>query len=265
MTFDRGSTGTSQLLRDLPEGEIDPWLKTVSFWHDDQPLAEVSSYATHPQSYWGRSGEVSTDFVGMARARREQEAPGVFQIYVAGCSGDVTAGKYNDASKEHRPVLADRLYRAMAEASRSTMRRPVETISCRSVPMLLPHSKTPELQPDALRRQLADPNEALQKRVLAALGLSSIERNPGGHQIDVQVIDFGAAQMVLLPAESFVSYQLLAQQLRPDSVVMSIGYGECAPGYIPSEQAFREGFSGYCWVAPGAEKIIADTLKSALK
>ena len=42
---------------------------------------------------------------------------------------------------------------------------------------------------------------------------------------------------------------------------------ESAPGYIPTEQAFREGYReeyGYCWVAPGAEKLIEEALKTAL-
>lgn len=266
VTFSRPGRTTSAVLRSLPDGEIDPWLKSLSFWEGDQPLVVVSSYACHPMSYYG-AGEVSADFVGMARARREQDTPGVLQIYLTGCSGDVTAGKYNDGSPANRRVLADRLYDAMTEAARRTTRHPVQTISCRAVPMLLPHSELPALQPDALQRQLADANLAPAKRVHAALGLSSLQRSPTGHRIEVQAIDFGHAQMVLLPAESFVAYQLFAQRLRPESLVMGIGFGECAPGYIPTEQAFREGYReehGYCWVAPGAEKKIEEALQKAL-
>ena len=53
------------------------------------------------------------------------------------------------------------------------------------------------------------------------------------------VLDFGMAQLLLLPGESYVEYQLLAQEPRPDSFVVTMGYGECAPGYIPTEQARR--------------------------
>ena len=34
--------------------------------------------------------------------------------------------------------------------------------------------------------------------------------------IDLPAIDFGAAQMLLLPAEAYVEYQLYAQARRPD-------------------------------------------------
>ena len=57
-----------------------------------------------------------------------------------------------------------------------------------------------------------------------------------GRPIDLPCLDFGAAQLALLPAEAFVQYQLWAQQLSPSSFVMALGYGECAPGYIPSGQ-----------------------------
>ena len=43
-----------------------------------------------------------------------------------------------------------------------------------------------------------------------------------------------------MPAEAYVEYQLAAQELRPRDFVVVMGYGECAPGYIPTEQAVRE-------------------------
>ena len=95
-------------------------LKTISFWSHDEPLVAISHYAVHPMSYYGRGG-VSYDFVGMARERWRRES-GLAQIYVTGCSGDVTAGKYNDGSTEHRVELADRLRRAMKIAWDTTER-----------------------------------------------------------------------------------------------------------------------------------------------
>ena len=48
-----------------------------------------------------------------------------------------------------------------------------------------------------------------------------------GQAIDMPCLDLGPAQIVLQPGEAFVGYQLMAQQIRPKSFVMSIGYGEC--------------------------------------
>ena len=81
-------------------------------------------------------------------------------------------------------------------------------------------------------------------------------------------LDFGPAHLVLLPAESYVEYQLLAQRLRPDSFVVVMGYGECAPGYVPTEQAVKENdgnLSDWNWVAPGAEARMRAALEKVLR
>src|SRR5262249_60472741 len=97
--FHRTSATRDPKVRARPEGTIDPWLKTLSFWDGTHPVAALSCYATHPMSYYGQGG-VSSDFVGLARKRRQGDDAKVAQIYVSGCSGDVTAGKYNDGSKD---------------------------------------------------------------------------------------------------------------------------------------------------------------------
>ena len=89
------------------------------------------------------------------------------------------------------------------------------------------------------------------------MGLSWRQRCEAGQPIDLPVIDLGGALFVLLPGESYVEYQLMAQQMRPDAFVVVAGYGECATGYIPTDQAVAEGDTNlhdWCWVAPGAER-----------
>src|SRR5260370_18926780 len=111
-------------LRAFPEGTVDPFLKTLSFWDGDQPVAALSAYATHPMSYYAK-GEVSADFVGLARKRRQADEPKALQVYCSGCSGNVTAGKYNDGSTENRPILAERVGVAMNAAWKTTELKPL--------------------------------------------------------------------------------------------------------------------------------------------
>jgi hypothetical protein len=264
--FDRLSATRDPKIREQPEGTIDPWLKTLSFWDDDRPVAALSCYATHPMSYYGQGG-VSADLVGLARKRRRADDPAVFQVYVSGCSGNVTAGKYNDGSPDNRPVLAERLYQAMASAWKATERRPLAGASFRSVPLRLEPRGGEGFTVEGLTKRLTtDPRPFGQ--CLAALGLSWRKRADAGHKIDVPVLDFGTAHLLLLPGESYVEFQLKAQQLRPDSFVMTLGYGECAPGYVPTERAFDEGddnLRDWCWVAPGAARAMTRALEAALK
>lgn len=103
---------------------------------------------------------------------------------------------------------------------------------------------------------------------LAAMGLSWRRRADRGQKIDVPCIDFGPALVTQMPGESYVEYQLAAQDDRRDSFVMTLGYGECATGYVPTEKHFDEGdgnLSDWCWVAPGCEKPMRDALREVLQ
>ncbi|MCS6852068.1 MAG: hypothetical protein NZ700_12975 [Gemmataceae bacterium] len=264
--FNRMSATRDPAIRDQPEGLIDPWLKTLSFWDGDRPVAALSCYATHPMSYYGQGG-VSADFVGLARRRRQADEPTVLQIYASGCSGNVTAGKFNDGSPAQRPVLAERIYQAMLAAWQATRRHPLQRVVFRRVPYRL------EPRNDA-GFTVADLQAALTMhprpfgQCLAALGLSWRKRVDAGQQLDLPVLDLGGAVVCLLPGEAYVEYQLLAQRLRPDDFVIALGYGECATGYVPTDQAFAERDSNlrdWCWVAPGSEKILTRALEQALR
>ena len=265
LLFNRTSATRDAWIRAQPEGTVDPWLKTLSFWDGERPVLALSCYATHPMSYYGKGG-VSSDFMGMARDRRQKEEREVKQIYVSGCSGNVTAGKYNDGAPENRSVLADRIYQAMAEAWKETRRQPLTSLKLRSLPLKLePRNDAGFSNQDLEARLRTDPKPFGQ--CLAALGLSWRKRAEAGQPIDVPVLDFGPAQLLLLPGEMYVEFQLMAQKLRPDSFVMTLGYGECAPGYVPIERAFEEGdtnLKDWCWVGPGSEARIASILKEAL-
>jgi len=170
LLFNRTSATRDALIREQPEGTVDPWLKTLSFWSGERPVLALSCYATHPMSYYGK-GAVSSDFMGMARERRQKEDLTVKQIYVSGCSGNVTAGKYNDGAPENRPVLADRIYQAMIAAWKDTRRQPLALLKFRSLPLMLePRSDAGFSKQDLEKRLRTDLKPFGQ--CLAALGLS---------------------------------------------------------------------------------------------
>jgi hypothetical protein len=186
-------------------------------------------------------------------------------MYVSGAAGDTTAGKFNDGSPANREILAGRIYDAMAAAWRATERHPLGAVDFRTTPLDLEFRKGEHYTPEELRRVVMDTGADTRDRILAAMGLNSRTIADCGRPITVPCLDLGLALIVLFPAEAFVAYQLLARQMRPDAPVMSIGYGECWPGYIPTDDAFREGFEDHwLWVAPGAEGRIAAALQRLL-
>lgn len=265
-SFNRGSASALNVLaREAPEGTIDPWLRTLSFWDGNQPVVAFSSYATHPMSYY-RTGEVSADFPGVARARRQVETPGCLQVYATGASGNVTAGKYNDGSRANRAILADRLHAAMVGAWENTRRVPIGRMTFRTTPLRLPPRDDPGFTLPDLQRRL-DLSRPASQRNYAALGISWRERIARDQPIDVPAVDFGPAQLLLLPGEAYIEYQLAAQRLRPDQFVLVAGYGEAGPGYVPTEQARREldaNLGDWCWVGPGCEPLLLEAVRRSL-
>ncbi|VTR93837.1 Uncharacterized protein OS=Chthoniobacter flavus Ellin428 GN=CfE428DRAFT_5616 PE=4 SV=1 [Gemmata massiliana] len=264
--YNRMSASRDPKVRAGEEGTIDPLLKTLSFWDGDTPLCGLSAYATHPMSYYGKGG-VTADFVGVARKRRQADTPGAFQMYASGCGGNVTAGKYNDGDPANREVLGDRIYSAMAAAWKATKKTAVKEVIFRSTPISLEARTSEGFSEEALRERLKDDPKPF-GQCLAALGLSWKKRCDAGKPIDLPVLDFGGAAIALLPAESYVEFQLAAQNARPGDFVLVAGYGECGPGYIPIERAWKENdgnLHDWCWVNPGSEKRMNEAIAKALK
>jgi hypothetical protein len=267
VSFARGSSsGRETFFRETDEGLIDPTLRTISFWDRQRCLVEYHAYATHPMSYYGR-GEVSSDFVGLARKKLARLDRSVHPIYASGCSGDVTAGKYNDGSPRAREELTEKVFDAMV-SNRSRVNK-VDAAAgwhFRSTELELQYTQAAALQKEVMELELQDSSLPVEKRILAAMGLASWERSVQEKQpIDVPCVDFGIARLVLFPGETFVGFQHLAQGISGTVPVIPVGYGESWTGYVPTESAFEDGFAeSWLWVAPGSETRIERVLQKLL-
>jgi hypothetical protein len=264
----RYSASTIEAARAAPEGVIDPTVRALSFWNNDQPLAVLTYYATHPQSYYGQGG-VSFDFVGMARAQREAALPGVPQIHFNGASGNVAAGKYNDGAPANRPILADRLAAGMSAAWNATQRTPISgsDIGWKTLEVKLPLrdlliDETPLVA--LLDNASAKPSD----RVRAAADLVWARRSKSGHAIQLSCLRLGPAFVLHMPGELFVEYQLAAAAMKPNSTVCMAAYGDYGPGYIGTNIAYSQGgyeTSHVSRTAPEVEKVLTEALAELLK
>lgn len=236
----------------LPEGRIDPWLRTVSLAWRGTPLVRMHFYATHPQTFCC-DGRASADFVGEARERVEREE-GVFQIYFTGCAGDVTVGKYNDGSEQARKSLADRLAAAMKAAGAATRWQPLRALRWRAVPIRLP--ARPPVKP-------IDPKAGGEIRYRVACAHAYARRL---EPLYVSGLALGPARILHLPGEPLLEFQEHARRVAGQRFVAVAGYGDIAPGYICPDQALKEG--GYepsaSHPAPGAEAILKRAIERAL-
>lgn len=242
----RFSTGAKDpKLAALPEGSVDRTLRTVTFARGNRPLARIHLYATHPQTFCC-DGRVTADFVGSARETLESET-GIPQIYFNGCGGDITVGKYNDASDEARRRLAARLLAAMRASSSAT--RLTSSTACRwaSTAASLPpvRNKPPQdSYRDAITRAFAS------------------RRTP----LEINSLHAGNVQFLFLPGEPMLEFSRYAREIAGSREVLVAGYGDISPGYLCTDEALRQG--GYepsaSNVGPGTEAALKKAIRNLI-
>lgn len=232
-------------LRAEPEGVIDPMVSVVSFWNDDKPVAVLSFYATHPQSYY-RLGIANPDFPGVARFLRQLEVPDALFIHFNGAGANLGAGKYNDGAHENRLILAERLKAGMKKAYESSVIKPLAATSVKWItePVSLPVD------------QVKDAN----------LNSEFLKRFKISEKFDIGCLILGNGRILFMPGELFIEYQLAAKAMRPDLFVAMAAYGDYSPGYIPTADAFTRG--GYevevARVKPSCESVLMTAMNKLL-
>ncbi len=263
----RWTATTDPEVRAMPVGTIDPMARVVGLWHDEQLVATLSYYATHPQSSYG-NGRVSADFVGMAREQFRESLGGAKAIHFNGAGGNIGAGKWNDGSIENRPVLARKLTDGFSAAWKASRKMPIASagIEWRTIGVTLPF----RIEVDAAheRSVLHDANAPESERIRAAHELAWMENPRDGPETLLSVLRLGPVRILHMPGELFVEYQLAAQELAKDAFVCMAAYGDYGPGYIGTARSYPEG--GYetgvytSRTAPEAGPVLLDGIKALL-
>jgi hypothetical protein len=255
-------------LRAAPEGVIDPILRSISFWQDNVPVAVLTYYATHPQSYY-LTGIANPDFPGMARELRQATHNGLPHIHFNGAGGNIGAGKYNDGAPDNRQRLTERLATGMLEAWQATERVPIaeDDVRWRVAKVSLPVA--PHLDEEQLSATIENAQGDLGARQEAAHNLAWLRRCQAGDQLDVSCLTLGNVKILHIPGEAVVEYQLFAQRQKQNQTVCVAAYADYAPGYICLERHYAEG--GYesspraSRVASNVEQPLSAAISEALR
>ncbi len=260
----RGSSCRDAKLRALPEGTIDPWLKTVAFFNKEKKVAACHYYATHPMSYYG-DGRVSSDFTGLARKQRQQDEPNCTHLYFTGCAGNVAAGKYNDGSKKMRPILTQRVYDGIVASEKNLKPEPIERVTWQTQSILPPAREGFTIK--QLARQISDKKQRVVNRNRPSYRLAWMQRvQKKMPPIVLSSLHINDVSLLHLPAEMFIEYQLRAQQTAPKQFVATGAYGDGGPWYIPVKEEYANG--GYevsvAFCDPEVDPIISKAMKSLL-
>lgn len=234
----RGSACKDAELIAMPEGLIDPMLKTVAFYSGVEKIVSCHYYATHPMSHYGK-GDVSSDFVGLARKQRQKEDPGCTHLYFTGCAGNIAAGKYNDGTPEARVALTERLHRALVESEKSLVLKPIKQASWHT------HDMLPEANPTFTEAGemalLTNPKNAPANRIRPAMRVGWLHRIAARVPIVLSALHVNDVTLLHLPAESFVEYQLRAQSFAPSRFIATAAYGDGGAWYIPTKEEYPKG------------------------
>lgn len=259
----RGSSSRSPSHHRYPEGLIDPMLKTVAFYSGDRKLVSSHYYACHPMSYYG-DGRVSADFCGLARKQRQQQEPDCTHLYFNGCGGNIGAGKYNDGSKETRPILVERMLDGMVASESNLVPQPIQTISWTTHDILPPINSS--IDENTLIEQISNRERSVVDRNRPSYALAWIRRVQGGLPITLSAMHINQVTLLHLPAECFVEYQLRAQATAPNRFVACAAYGDGGPWYIPTAPAYLQG--GYAvnvaWCAPEVDGLLSEGIHALL-
>ena len=256
----RGSSCKDAELIAMPEGLIDPLLKTVAFCDGAEKIAACHYYATHPMSHYGK-GHVSSDFPGLARKQRQKEEPGCTHIYFTGCAGNIAAGKYNDGSPEARVRLTQRIYEGIVDSEKSLTPVPIASVSWKTHEILPPTN--PVFVAEKLREMLANKQNVPANRIRPAMTLGWMQRVENRTPIVLSALHVDGVAMLHLPAECFVEYQLRAQQLAPGRFIATAAYGDGGPWYIPVKEEYPKG--GYEVSVANCSDAVDDILTRGIR
>ena len=260
----RGSSAPAEL-QALPEGLIDPWLRTVAFFDGSAKIAACHYYATHPQSHYG-DGIVNSDTAGLARKRRQAEEPDCVHMYFTGCAGNVAAGKYNDGAPEIRPVLTQRIYDGIVASESALKPVAIDSFDWRTVDVPPPPLRD-DLSVETLEADLLNPRTSTIDRGHAAYMLGWNRRAAGGMPLPLTSLHVNDAVLLHLPAECFVEYQLRAQSLRPDAFVAVAAYGDGGPWYMPvAEEYGKGGYElGVTFCGPEIDGLLTEAMRKLVQ
>lgn len=252
-------------IRALPVGTIDPKLRMVAFRSGDEVVATLTFYATHPQSFY-RTGQANPDFPGMARNQLQKQL-GSPVIHFNGAGGNIGAGKWNDGSHENRAVLAAKVLKGMTDAQQALSFESIKSpLNWKTEAVALPVGK--HLVEDKLLPILKDESAKGPARLTAAKHLAWLRRAQAGVNTDIGCLSLGPVNMLFMPGELFVEYQLAAADFAPKQFVAMAAYGEYGPGYVCTRIAYSQG--GYesseraSRVSPDVEEVLMSTMKKLL-
>jgi hypothetical protein len=170
-------------------------------------------------------------------------------------------GKYNDGSDRSRQQLTQLLLSGMEAAIAATKLAPVQTLRWRTFPLFLPRRTEEKYRCEDSREIAKDPKVNLATRLYAG-GIRVAFHQRSGQPIELSSLEIDNVFILNLPGEPLIDFQFYAQQRKRAAFVAVAGYGDCGPGYICTEHAYRDG--GYEPLEANSTPAAEGAMKTAI-
>lgn len=254
-------------LRDLPEGLIDPMLKTVAFYEGENKIAALHYYAVHPISRV-HDGVVSAEFPAVARRLAEKAEPGCAHIYFTACAGNINAGKYTNLTATNMHELGGRIHEAIARAGTALQPQPIESIAWTATNLQPAGRVSPSLEEiEAIIHRKSARTADRNRNAFRLTWLLRCEKGDRPLPLGALHLNGGNISMLHLPAEVFIEYQLAAQKAAPGRTIAIAAYGDDGPWYIPTAPSYPQG--GYevsvAFCEPEIDRLLTEANRSLLQ
>ena len=155
----------------------------------------------------------------------------------------------------------------MTRSVKGVARQPVQPIAWKAAEVRLPLRSEKGFVEADVRRLFGRRQGARSGRgQKAAMVLAWIERVNAGRPVEIACLHLGPLRILSLPGDTFVEYQLWAQQCCPDKFVAVAGFGDFGMCYLCTDQAYVDqgGYEQtYSFVdpcEPAVKKAIAEVL-----
>lgn len=285
----RGLAGGNRIDPDGPE-DPEAGLLYVRKSADHSPLAVLVVYGMHPTVLHADSTRFSSDFIGFARRRIEEAAPGAGVVYLTGVCGNQSPRRvarektFAEAGRLGRALggrMADKLAAAagfsgdpVLNAESSTIRLegrtfpPVHEAEAALATARNRLAGLPSEGADAAARRTAEcavfgAEEVLTLAKAEAMGDAKILRQKYA-AVEVQVLRIGEVMVAAWPGEYFVEFGLAAKARAGRKLhIATMANGDLQGYIVTPEAAVAGGYEAQMSLFPpsAGEHVIAATLE----
>jgi len=235
-----------------PAGKADNDVRLLKFQRSGKKDIALINFCTHPDVI-GQS-HISADWPGFVRRFVEEDHKNACCLLVNGFQGDTNHINFQAApeSRGSGYAYSEKMGRVIADTVNTiwdTGTAQEESVVCAAQTVVYNRTRTDGIEDydickpiyDAYLKTFQIPEDAPIQDLAYLRRVSEMRTDPIWRSVPVSVIAVGNLAFVGLGGEPFTHYAKAIRKGVPDKMVISVTCANGFEGYLPTEEAFREG------------------------